>query len=255
MSPCRPTSAFILLAFMVLMTQVCPGQGMKPTGEEGNRGDGLEKLDDGDFSLGETLLNLFVPRGVKDTWRLKRFLRSEKFQYLKISRGDLRAVDEIYRRALEITNGDITEALFICVLSTMEHRTVGVRFPLLHFPVYVPLTSETDSLFRVRISRLPSKIYLDTPPGEFGDKDKLQHFFGSAFLSYSSRSRRLSSFAGDFVEWGEEAFIIDGLRDIRDLRANHQGREFGLAIGRDADVQPSDFLRIQLVLSGSRTEW
>ncbi|MEK6572429.1 MAG: hypothetical protein AABZ61_13720, partial [Bacteroidota bacterium] len=34
-----------------------------------------EELDDGDFNFGESMLTLFFPRGVKDTWRLKRYIR------------------------------------------------------------------------------------------------------------------------------------------------------------------------------------
>ncbi len=246
----------IIFVLAFLYGEACFGQGVNSTeSREHWQAEEVQELDDGDFSLGETLITLLVPRGVKDTWRLKRYVRSEKFGYLRAMVGDLRAIDEIYRRALEITNNDVSEALFICTLSTMEHRKVGIRLPLLNLPIYFPLTSEGDSVIRIRVSQLPSQIYVDSPPNEYGDKDKLQHFFGSAFLTYSFRFRTLAALVGDFVEWGEEEFIIDGVWDVRDRRANHQGREFGLAIGGDTEVKPSDFLQIQLVLSGSRTDW
>ncbi len=249
----RLFAVFLITVFFLVEI---PAQERNPKGEsEEVNGIEGEQLDDGDFNFGETFLTLLVPPGVKNTWRLKRFLRSEKFSHMKVMDGELRAIDAVYRRALEISNGDLSEALFICTLGTMEHRKVGVKLPLIKLPVYLPLTSESDSAFRIRVSDLPSHFYIDSPRDEFGDKDKLQHFFGSAFLAYSFRSRALAEFVGDFVEWGEEEFIIDGAADVRDRRANHQGREFGLALGERADAHPSEFLQIQLVLTGSRFVW
>jgi hypothetical protein len=215
----------------------------------------IEGLDDGDFNFGESLLTLFFPRGVRDTWRLKRYIRSEKFCYVKSRAGDLWAIDAIYGRAMEVTHGDVSEALFISGLATMEHSRVGVRLPLIKLPLYFPLTTEGDSAFGARVFNLPSHFYSDSPPGEYGDRDKLQHFFGSAFLAYSFRSRGLASFIGAFVEWGENEFIIDGAPDPRDRRANHQGQEFGFALADRSEAKPSEFLQIQLVLSGSRLDW
>lgn len=213
------------------------------------------ELDDGEFSLAEKILTLFVPRGVKDTWRLKRYLRSERFKLIREKLGDLLAVNEIYRRALEVTDGDVTEALFISTLATMEHRKVEMRIPLLGISIYLPLTSEAESTFRTRVSQLPSHFYADSPRGEAGDRDKLQHFFGSAFLAYSSRSRGLANLVGDFVEWAEDELIIDGASDARDQRANLQGIEFGLALGDWPLALPTEFLQTHLVLAGSRTHW
>lgn len=214
-----------------------------------------ETLDDGDFNLWESILTSLFPRGVKDTWRLKRYLRSEQFISMKERVGDLRAIDVIFRRALRISHNDASEALFICTFATMEHRKVGIRLPIIRIPVFFPLTSEGDSTFQYRVSQIPSHFYSDTPRGESGDRDKLQHFFGSAFIAYSFHSRTLANFLGDFVEWGEEEFIIDGVSDLRDRRANHQGQEFGLALSDRPDVNPSDFLQVQLVLAGSRIDW
>ena len=214
-----------------------------------------EELDDGDFNFWESMLTLFFPRGVKDTWRLKRYIRSERFSSVRGRAGDLRAVDAILRRALEISHGDVSEALFICTFASMEHRMVGIRLPLIRLPVYFPLTSESDSVFRVRVSQLPSHFYADSPREEYGDRDKLQHFFGSAFIAYSFHSRPLANFVGDFIEWGEEELIIEGVSDPRDRRANHQGQELGFALAERPDVNPSDFLQIQLVLTGSRIDW
>lgn len=212
-------------------------------------------LDDGDFSFWESVVTFLFPRGVKDTWRLRRYLRSEQFTSVRERVGDLRAIDFIFARALKISHDDASEALFICTLATMEHRKVGIRLPIIKLPIYLPLTSEGDSAFQSRVTHLPSHFYSDSPHGGYGDRDKLQHFFGSAFIAYSFRSRSVANFFGDFVEWGEEEFIIDGASDARDRRANHQGQEFGLALGDHPHVSPSDFIQIQLVLTGSRMDW
>lgn len=245
----------VLVILLVLMLGLRTSLAQTSPGVESAALSPEQSLDDGEFSLGEKILTFFVPRGVKDTWRLKRYLRSEKFRLMKERLGDHRAVNEIYRRALEITNGDHTEALFISTLAVMEHRKVGVRIPLLKIPVYLPLTSEGESAFQARISQLPSHFYADSPRNEAGDRDKLQHFFGSAFLAYSSRSRGLTNLVGDFVEWAEEEFIIGGSSDTRDQRANLQGIEFGLALGVRPLALPTEFLQTQLVLAGSRTTW
>jgi hypothetical protein len=251
---CRGMWLGVAFGVLFLTNQPASSQqiGTQEPRASGHDGDGL---DDGDFNFGETLLTLIFPRGVKDTWRLKRYIRSEKFGFVKSSLGDARAIDAIFGRALEISHGDISEALFISTFATMEHKKVGVRLPVIKLLVYFPLTTENDSVFRYRVSQLPSHFYVDSPPGEYGDKDKLQHFFGSAFLAYSSRSRGFANFIGDFVEWGESEYIVDGADDPRDRRANHEGQEFGLALGDGISALPSEFFQIQLVLTGSRTDW
>jgi len=249
--------SIFLVACVLLVVQRGLAQGEAPSVEPGSleQRETENDLDDGDFSFAQKVLVSLFPSGVKSTWLLKRYLRSEKFIYLKKKLGDLRAVDEIYKRALAITNGDVSQALFIATFATMEHRNVGVRIPLLHTPIHFPITTESREGFESRLVNLPSHFYADSPGNEAGDRDKLQHFFGSAFFAYSFRLRTLASFIGKFVEWGEEKFIVDGGSDPRDLRANQQGIEFGLSIGDRFDAKPSQYLQLELVLANSRTDW
>jgi hypothetical protein len=253
---CRALWFGIALSVLLLANQTISGQEVVPQErcEISPDAEG-EKLDDGGFNFGETLLTLVFPPGVKDTWQLKRYIRSEKFNFVRSRVGDAQAIDAIFRRAMEISHENVSEALFISAFATMEHKEVGVRLPVIKLPVYFPLTTESESVFRYRVSQLPSHFYIDSPPGEYGDRDKLQHFFGSAFLAYCSRSRGLANLMGDFIEWGEGEFIIDGVDDPRDRRANHEGQEFGLTLGDRVDALPSEFLQIQLVLTGSRMDW
>jgi hypothetical protein len=84
-----------------------------------------------------------------------------------------------------------------------------------------------------------------------GDRDKLQHFFGSAFLSYSFESSGSAERVGDAIELGEESFVVGGVSDERDGRANHHGQMFGLTLLRDEDVRPSDFLQLVVAARSS----
>ncbi len=85
----------------------------------------------------------------------------------------------------------------------------------------------------------PLTIFPDSPPDEFGDKDKLQHFFGSAFLAYLFGSSAPAERVGDFIEWGEDAFVVDGSYDLRDLEANGRGRRFAARLREDREALPS----------------
>ena len=167
---------------------------------------------------------------------------SDGVSLLRREEGDLSAVDAIYEKALEYSWQNIPEALLICTFATMDHRRVGVRLPLVGPLLWFPLTSEFSDEFAGRLRALPSRLYPDTPHDQAGDRDKLQHFFGSAFLAYSARSNDPAERIGDFVENTEEEFIVGGVNDERDKRANGHGRRFGLRLLLDESARPSSFL-------------
>jgi len=189
------------------------------------------------------LAPLLIPKVLGDCWQLKEYLRSEEFAGVRHSYGDLFAVDLIYDRALRLAWNNEYEALLIAAIATMDHRRVGLQLPLLGPLVWFPLTSEFPEEFDARVDALPSHLYPDTPPGRMGDRDKLQHFFGSAFLAYTFETNSAPERIGDFIEWGEERFVIEGVNDERDQRANFQGRLFGLRLLEDDTAQPSDCLQ------------
>jgi hypothetical protein len=128
----------------------------------------------------------------------------------------------------------------------MDHRRVGVSVSGLGPLLWLPLTAEFEEDFEARIARLPSALYPDSPPGPAGDRDKLQHFFGSAFLTFFSESVETADEAGRFVEWGEGAFIVDGMSDDRDLRADRHGQDFGLRLRADPSALPSESFRLAI---------
>lgn len=184
-------------------------------------------------------LTRFLPGFFKDEALLKRYLRDERFYDLRKLRGDTLAVDAIFDHAMLITDDDIGEALWVCAFAVMDHRKLGLRIPLLG-SIYFPLTAENDSLFKVRRTNLPKKILSDNPRA--ADKDKLQHFFGSALIAYLTNSNTFAQWIGDLFEIGEDRFVLGGRTDVRDKLANAKGREFGLRLLRDGNVLPSDVL-------------
>lgn len=192
------------------------------------------------FSLFKALGELFTPEMIKDTRRIRAYVRDDRFGALLRSCGDLRAVDAIYLKSLKITRYNIPRALFLSMMATLEHQNVDVKLPVLG-TLGLPLTFEEDSLFRARRNNLPARLYPDSPAGSHGDKDKLQHFFASAYIAYVSESRDVARVSGNFVEWGEAQFIVGGVDDPRDKRANMQGERFGHDLMTVKNLLPSDY--------------
>jgi hypothetical protein len=188
---------------------------------------------------------LFLPKILQDEYRLKEYICGEEFASFRRTYGDLSAVDAIFDRALRLSWNNIFEALLLSFVCTIEHRNFGVRLPLVGPLLWLPLTSEFPDQFQQRVLALPSNLYIDSPPDLAGDRDKLQHFFGSALIAYTFESCEASQRVGMFVEWGEDKFVVEGSLDQRDMRANGQGQDFGDRLLVDASVLPSGFLREQ----------
>lgn len=184
-------------------------------------------------------LTRYLPGFLRDEAYLKRYIRDERFFRLRRQYDDTLAVDAVFDRAMLIAEGDVRRALLLSTAATMDHRRLGIRLPLLG-TVFFPLTFENDSLFRIRRTHLPKRVLADRPRAV--DKDKLQHFFGSAYIAYLFNSDRIAKWAGDRLEDGEESFVAGGREDERDKAANAKGREFGLRLLREPDLLPSDVL-------------
>jgi hypothetical protein len=202
--------------------------------------------DDG-FSIGSFLRDALTPQIITDTRRIREYVRDLRFRGLTLRCGDLRAVDAIYLRALKIADYEISRALFISLMAVLEHQNVKMKFPVVS-SFSIPLTFEDDSLFRARKEQLPAHVYPDTP--KEGDRDKLQHFFASAYISYASESTDLARASGNAVEWGEAQFIVGGADDDRDRRANKHGERFGRDLLVVKTLLPSDYLAMPELLSG-----
>lgn len=195
------------------------------------------------FSLGRFFGDIVRPRWVKDTRVVRSYVRDPRFARLRALCGDVRALDAIYLKAVVIAEYDIQRALFLSLAAVVQHRRVEMKMPVVG-SVAVPLAMEDDTLFARRITNLPRRIYPDSPPNEDGDRDKLQHFFASAYLEFTSESSRLTEALGNIVESGEAQFVVGGANDPRDKRTNAQGAAFGKSLLSDKTALPSDFLSL-----------
>jgi hypothetical protein len=102
----------------------------------------------------------------------------------------------------------------------------------------LPLTFESEEKFNSRVERLPSHIITDT----IDDKDKMQHFFLSAYLKRTLQMNSLVRIMGSLVEFGEDAFIVGGMNDERDMHANMNGVRFGGCDARASESRPSEYI-------------
>ena len=140
----------------------------------------------------------FLPSVIRDQILLKRYIRDPRFTVIRQLCSDTTAVDAIFLRAMAIADGRTGYALLISLIASMDHFRLGLRIPLLGV-LWLPLTTETDSTFRVRHHNLPKRVLPDSIGRTESDKDKLQHFFGSAFIAYSTNSRKATEFMGNAI--------------------------------------------------------
>jgi hypothetical protein len=186
------------------------------------------------------LLTYFPPLFIQHGLELKSFVRSKTFLLLRRRLGDLRSLDALYVRSMQLTDNNTAMALLLAAIACFDHRVVALKIPLIR--IFFPLSDESEAEFDRRVSNLPARIYPDTPGGPAGDRDKLQHFFGSAFLAYAFESESGAERVGLFVEQGEDIFIVGGVNDDRDLRADRDGGRFAKALLENNHRMPSEFL-------------
>lgn len=194
--------------------------------------------------LQEAIAMFLLPKVLQDGVVLKDYVMSDEYRDVRRACGDVVAVDVLFRRALRMSWNNPYATIVIVALAVLDHRRFGVRIPFLGPLLWFPLTSEFPEEFARRHAALPLRLYPDTPVG--GDRDKLQHFFGSAFLALLTGSQSTVDRVGTFIEWGEDRFIVEGTLEARDLEANSRGGMFGLAFLRDRSVLPSAYMRTPL---------
>ncbi|MDR3667573.1 MAG: hypothetical protein P4L35_12085 [Ignavibacteriaceae bacterium] len=161
-------------------------------------------------------------------------------QYNEIN--DLYAVDSLYLHAKAQLKGDLSEAFLSLTFAAIPYNNVPIKLPLLHVILNFPLMCSADSIYKIKNHNLPARLFFDTPADTFGDRDKNAHFFGSAFISYSSKVFDLGDLIGYFVEVFEESFEVQNQIDPRDIQANQLGNLFGKIIKKHPNVMPSQVL-------------
>ncbi len=175
---------------------------------------------------------------------ISEFIASDYFKDLSKNNSDLAMVDTIYLRAVHYENYDYSEALLALTFAVVPYKEVPVRIPLLNIIVNYPLTSAGDSVFFLKNKNLPRNLYFDSPRDNFGDKDKLAHFFGSAYISYTSKVFDFGNLIGYFVEEFEEKFKVQSTADPRDMMTNVLGKTFGKILKKNKSILPSQVLMI-----------
>jgi hypothetical protein len=178
--------------------------------------------------------SLVIPEGIRLGYDMRNYIASSEFGAFDSSVSTERAFDEIYFEALEMAHGDVSTALLAAAFGSFEHEYIPLD--ILGIRIELPLTSETDERFKRRWSHLPAYIYHTREL----DRDKLQHFFASAWLKSTLGMDWLVRLAGEAVEVGEKLFTIGGFIDPRDLHANADGIHFAIQAEGHFDARPSE---------------
>lgn len=178
--------------------------------------------------------------------QLVEFISSDQFHNLKNSNSDIALVDSIYLRALKLNDMDISESLLAATFATLPFDKMPVKIPFISKIVNLKLQEIDQDLLRKKNKNLPKELFFDTPSN--GDRDKLAHFFGNAFLSYNISTFNISKILGIFVELFEESFKVSGGLDFRDLKVNYLGEFFGKKLNQNPDILPSEILSIYILL-------
>jgi len=176
---------------------------------------------------------------------LSDFIASDYFIELKNESNDVALVDSIYIRAIKFYNYDYEEALLALTFTTIPYRKVPLVIPIINSRIYYPLISAGDSISKLKNQNLPQNLYYDTPPDKGGDKDKLAHFFGNAFIGYEENILNLADVFGYFVEVFEEDFKSQSKVDFRDIDVNWYGILFGDMLEVNKKIMPSQIMTLR----------
>jgi hypothetical protein len=176
---------------------------------------------------------------------LSDFIASDYFTKLKKENSDLALVDTIYLRAVDYYNYDYSESLLALTFATIPYREVPIVIPILNIQLYYPLISADEGTFNLKNINMPSHFFYDSPENKYGDKDKLAHFFGNAYIGYAESILDLADVFGYFVEAFEEDFKAQSKIDFRDMEVNWLGVLFGNLLEENKKILPSEILIVR----------
>ncbi len=179
---------------------------------------------------------------------LSEFIGSNYFKNLRLTNNDLALTDTIYLRALKYDDNNYREALFDLTFAVIPYNRVRVEIPLIDAILVYKLPSASEDIYLKKNSNLPRSLFFDSPQNNYGDKDKLAHFFGSAFLSYSSNIFDLGNLFGYFIEVFEQDFEVQNSIDPRDLQTNKLGNIFGEILKHNKRILPSEVMLIRSLI-------
>jgi len=191
------------------------------------------------LALNSTVLHAQRSELSSNVQKLSEIIASDDFHQLCVA-SEFSAIDSLYHSALSVTNSNTEEALLALTFSTVPYDKVPIKFI---FRFTYPLISADDSIFRKKNQNLPKRFLPDSPADSIGDKDKLAHFFGSAFVAYTARVFDLTKAIGYFVEVFEENFTPENHIDSRDLKVDQLGELFGKQLKGNPSLLPSSFIK------------
>lgn len=194
-----------------------------------------------------TPLNIFPQQSElsKAVNYLSGYIASDYFLEMKNDYNDLSLVDSIYLKATRYYDEDYTESLLALTFTTVPYRNVPITLPLINQTLHYPLISADLDTFLLKNQNLPSHLFYDSPRNNFGDKDKLAHFFGNAYIGYAEPVFDLADVFGYFVEAFEEDFKAQSKVDFRDMDVNWYGKLFGDLLEENKHILPSQVLLIR----------
>ncbi len=189
----------------------------------------------------------FVPEVLQVTEGLRDYIRGNEFPGVSHDRNEeLKHVDLLFTKGMELSNNKIGTVLFAISFAVLNRTYIEPSFPLIGI-VRLPLPAENSADAISRIRKPPRFFFDDSPRDKWGDSAKLVHFFGSAYLTYVTGTRKIPDAVGVWIEEGEETFKLDSLGQKRDIFINRLGQRFGAALSEGREVLPSDFLRAEIL--------
>ncbi len=190
------------------------------------------------------LRRMLLPEPTGIMLELRDHITKLEPQLKRTRESDLARLDEIFERAVYLAEGDAMQALLILTWATLPYHRFPAVLPLLNWTITVPVSTETRAAFDRRLANLPGVLLKDSPASL--DRDKLPHFFGSAWLQCALNSSEIADTGGSMLEWMEEMFKLEGFRDERDIVVNRLGIIFGMQLQRQRAVRPSDIFMLDL---------
>lgn len=172
---------------------------------------------------------------------LSGYLAQKSFGDFAKTDRSVALIDSLFLEAMRICGSDKSESLYTLMFTTVQHRTVPLRIPLTSYSLKYPLLSPSSYLFELKNKNIPAFYLFDSKYANSDDRDKLAHFFGSAYLSYNGLGF-ISLLIGYYIEGFEELFIENNSFDLRDMRINLLGYHFGKQLQKDVFELPSSYI-------------
>jgi hypothetical protein len=194
----------------------------------------------------DLIAKFLTPDIVQVTEKLREYIRDDLPAVTQNRSEELNHVDMIFAKGMDLSNNDRATALLAISLAVLNRTSFEPTLPLIG-RIKVPLPAEDSVNAQARIDKLPRYFFKDSPQDKWGDSAKLVHFFGSAYLTYETGTKKLPDAIGVWIEDGETTFKLDSLDQKRDIFINRLGQKFGNAISDGRQVLPSDYLNAEFL--------